>query len=49
MKKYLSKFFRDEYKFLFKTLNYSRKSKFKIDSLNLKLKTDTYIGKKMKS
>lgn len=46
MKKYLSKFFRDEYKFLFKTLNYSRKSKFKIDSLNLKLKTDTYIGKK---
>ena len=46
MKKYLSKFFRDEYKFLFKTLNYSRKSKFKIDSLNLKLKTNTYIGKK---
>lgn len=46
MKKYLSKFFQNEYKFLFKTLNYSTKSKFKIDSLNLKLKTNTHLGKK---
>lgn len=46
MKKYLSKFFENEYKFLFKTLNYSTKSKFKIASLNLKLKTNSRIGKK---
>ncbi len=46
MKKYLLKFFKDEYKFLFKTLNYSKKSKFTIESLNLKIKSDSHIGKK---
>ncbi len=46
MKKYLLKFFKDEYKFLFKTLNNSKKSKFTIESLNLKIKSDSHIGKK---
>ena len=46
MKKYLLKFFKDEYKFLFKTLNYSKKSNFTIQSLNLKIKSDSHIGKK---
>tara|TARA_A100001011_G_scaffold18151_1_gene18722 strand:+ start:2390 stop:3226 length:837 start_codon:yes stop_codon:yes gene_type:complete len=46
MKKYLLNFFKDEYKFLFKTLNYSKKSKFIIESLNLKIKSNSHIGKK---
>lgn len=46
MKKYLLKFFKNEYKFLFKALNYSTKSKLKIESLNLIFRTNTHIGKK---
>jgi len=46
MKKYLLSFFKNEYKFLFKTLNHSTKSKLKIESLNLVFKTNTSMGKK---
>ena len=46
MKKYLSKFFQNNYKFLFKTLNLSDKSKFKIYSINLKIENNTALGKK---
>ena len=46
MKKYLTKLFRDEYKFLFKTLNSSNKSAFEIDFITLNIKKNTALGKK---
>ena len=46
MKKYLTKILQNEYKLLFKALNSSTKSSFKIDSLNLTLNNNTPLGKK---
>ena len=46
MKKYLIKFLKNKYKLLFKALNYSNKSNLKIESLNLIIKKNTYVGKK---
>ena len=46
MKKYLTKILQNEYKLLFKALNSSTKSSFRIDSLNLTLNNNTPLGKK---
>jgi len=46
MKKYLTKILQNEYKLLFKALNSSTKSSFRIDSLNLTLNSNTPLGKK---
>ena len=46
MKKYLTKILQNEYKSLFKALNSSTKSSFRIDSLNLTLNSNTPLGKK---
>jgi len=46
MKKYLTKILQNEYKLLFKALNSSTKSSFRIDSLNLTLNSNTPLGEK---
>ncbi|WP_435116700.1 FkbM family methyltransferase [Candidatus Pelagibacter bacterium nBUS_49] len=46
MKKYLTKILKNEYKLLFKALNSSTKSSFRIDSLNLTLNNNTPLGEK---
>ena len=46
MKKYLTKILQNEYKLLFKALNSSTKSSFRIDSLNLTLNNNTPLGEK---
>jgi len=46
MKKYLAKILQNEYKLLFKALNSSTKSSFRIDSLNLTLNNNTPLGGK---
>ena len=46
MKKYLAKILQNEYKLLFKALNSSTKSSFRIDSLNLTLHNNTLLGEK---
>jgi FkbM family methyltransferase len=46
MKKYLAKILQNEYKLLFKALNSSTKSSFRIDSLNLTLNNNTLLGEK---
>jgi len=46
MKKYLTKILQNEYKLLFKALNSSTKSNFRIDSLNLTLNNNTPLGEK---
>jgi len=46
MKKYLAKILKNEYKLLFKALNSSTKSSFRIDSLNLTLNNNTLLGEK---
>jgi FkbM family methyltransferase len=46
MKKYLTKILQNEYKLLFKALNSSTKSSFRIDSLNLSLNNNTPLGEK---
>ena len=46
MKKYLAKILKNEYKLLFKALNSSTKSSFRIDSLNLTLHNNTLLGEK---
>ena len=46
MKKYLTKILQNEYKLLFKALNSSTKSSFRIDSLNLTLNNNTPLGGK---
>ena len=46
MKKYLTKILQNEYKLLFKALNSSTKSSFRIDSLNLTINNNTPLGEK---
>ena len=46
MKKYLTKILKNEYKLLFKALNSSTKSSFRIDSLNLTINNNTPLGEK---
>ena len=46
MKKYLSKIFKNNYKFIFKTLASSSNKNFSIEYLSLKLKKNSPLGKK---